>query len=145
MTPKIRAHRILKDMPRYISFDVFTEQELSGLSSLITDSIWESSVLLNTIGVYYTHDTSLMSRIWFLTEGIVYEMNHVFFSIQYSSIIKVDVEHKNKRIIKGILLITNDKKEYFIPIQSNENGTSDAFEILRYFDRVLGDITRIRK
>jgi hypothetical protein len=139
VTPQIRGHRILKYMPRYISVEVFTEQEMNALSANLTDSLSQSNTN-DVLGVYYTHEMSLMSRIWFLTQGIVYEINHMYLAIEYASIVKVDVKHEAKRNIRGLVITSTDDKEYFVPIQSNDNGTSDAFEILRYFNRVMTDL-----
>lgn len=141
MTPKIRAHRVLKGMSRYVSSDAMIESELHELSETLNVCLGHSN-LATIIGVYYTHDKSLPSRIIVLTQEIIFEINQICFPITYSSIVTVDVIHEDKRNIKGIVITTTDEREYFIAIQSNENGTSDAFEILRFFMRVLDYIKK---
>lgn len=58
--------------------------------------------------------------------------------VSYASINKV-LTPKTKIDIRGLQLVLNNGNEMWLPAQGGAEKTSDAFEFLRFINRVLAD------
>lgn len=129
-----RAHRILKSFERYQNLE---DQDIAVLI--------ENGLQLQTgeelIGMYKNHDDNFSETIVITTLGL-----HVFFDewdlVEYSQINKVSIPlnySKDKFLADRILVQLKHGSEIEIPVTGEHGKLRDAWEFLRFLQRVQKD------
>jgi hypothetical protein len=130
-----RVHRILKNMPRF--------RELlprSDLSSLVAAGL-TLRASEEAVGIYTNDDVSSFSEaILFTTEGLYLHKDERWLPILYSDIART-VPPSSKREVTGFNVLLRNGTEIRLPVIGSKDGRFyDAFEVLRFVDRVKEDV-----
>ena len=129
------AHRIFGKMP---SFHMLGDNglTLSGVPQFPTLATGETGV-----GVYVNNQTDFSDLVFVTTKGVHVFKNKCWEGVQYSEIAKAETP-ENKEKVCGINLRLLSGKDFWLPITGNKAGRFfDAFEVVRFFDRILSPIT----
>jgi hypothetical protein len=128
MSAIIRAHRILKKLPRYVdcrgdSTPIFSEK-FPELGSLI--------------GVYKDreHDSSAIS---IFENGLSWQQDDTELSIEYKNISSVELPAAKDG--RSLVLNRATSDSLTLPITGGDGKFRDSLEFLRFLDRVLADQT----
>lgn len=126
MTPKARAHRILKAMSNYRDF------ELSGYPHYLRPSS-------SYIGVYENIPNSDEDAILIKNEGVEI-LGSNSQSIPFSKITSLALPMAEKTEIDKVLVrIKSVDDELFVPVRGGRGRFRDVFEFLRFLSRCQKD------
>lgn len=126
---KSRAHRILRPLRNYAALKPDGQQH-DQLPTLAGDDQW--------IGVYRNNETALSHSILAFSEKAI----HVFECGAWISIPYARISGVNARGGKGLsdgLYLAHNGEDTFVPINGRCGKFSDAFEVMRFLDRVRED------
>lgn len=126
-----RAHRILKNMQRYTDLTENVHSSLKKQINLNEDDEF--------IGIYKNIKNSLNKSVVVTKQGIYLNESNKWKFIKYREIKNQDVDWKNKRSVDNILLTLENGQHLRLPIIGGDDKYRDAFEFLRYLDRVVED------
>ena len=129
-----RMHRILKRMPKFREIS-----ERSDLSILLATGLMLSASE-EALGIYANDELSFSDAILFTTEGLYLHQNECWRRVLYSDIAR-PVLPSSKREVTGFSLLLRDGTELHLPVTGSKDGRFyDAFEVLRFVDRVKDDV-----
>jgi hypothetical protein len=124
-----RVKRILRYMGKFNFFDAESFHAPEGLP------LNEGEV---PIGAYLNNPNSLEGAVVVTDSSLLVESGGSWTPIHYASIAKVETPD-SKTGVHGLHLHLRDGSTAYIPIQGGTERTSDAFEFLRFLNRVLAD------
>jgi len=121
-------------MPRF--------RELSGRSDL--SDLLAGGLALGAseeaLGIYANDASSLSDAILFTTEGLYLHQDKGWLRVLYSDIAQA-VLPSSKSKVTGFNLLLRDGIEIRLPVKGSKDGRFyDAFEVLRFVDRVKDDV-----
>jgi hypothetical protein len=90
------------------------------------------------LGIYYNEEFSISQAIVITSQSLHLESGGMWQRLPYSSIAKV-VTPESKVDIRGLRLLSRDGIEVWLPVLGGTEKTSDAFEFLRFINRVIAD------
>jgi len=123
-----RVHRILKRLSNF--------RELSGGSELPL-ALGASE---EAVGIYFNDISGFSSAILFTTEGLYLHQDESWLRVLYSDIART-VLPSAKTEVSGFGLLLRDGTEIRLPVRGSRDGRFyDAFEVLRFVDRVRADM-----
>lgn len=126
MTPKVRAHRILKAMDRYIDFE----------QGKVPDYITPKTC---NIGVYENEPGSAENAILITFEGIEL-MGKNGCKISFAEMDRIEVPTADKLSVDYLNIHTaHSKTPVVLPVIGQKGRTRDAFEFLRFLKRCMAD------
>jgi hypothetical protein len=124
-----RAKRILRPMSRFQFFDGQPSPVPTDLPLPETET---------PIGMYLNEPGSLEDAVVVTDLSLLLESKGTWVPIPYSSISKIATP-TTKAGVQGLRLFLHDGSTVCLPIRGGTQRTSDAFEFLRFLDRVLAD------
>ena len=127
-----RAWRILRHLER---FD--TDPKASQYRALFADMSPDDTVL----GVYRNAAADSGCDVLVSDQGLRWRSGGKVIFVRYGSIAKADVDEA-KHEARTIRLALNDGEVVRLPIEGGEGKLRDAWEMLRFLIRVLGDARR---
>jgi hypothetical protein len=129
-----RAHRILKPLKNY--FDLSENGKLpkfvpAGLVVDTTDKL---------VGLYASDLDELSDIVLFTTTSIYFWHRDQWEKVMYDEIQRT-IFPPDKTIVTGFTILKKDGNEFWLPVKGVKGGRFyDAFEILRFLDRVRDDL-----
>jgi hypothetical protein len=130
-----RAHRILKPLSNYRDLSEDTESTVA-LPLGLTLSAFEQ-----TLGIYTNEAANFSDAIVFTTKGLYLRRDNSWAQVLYSDIERT-VSTNSKTEITGLTILLRDGGEFWLPVRHTKAGRFyDAFEVLRFLDRVRNDMT----
>jgi len=130
-----RAHRILNKLSNYRDLSEHGKLPI-GLPPVPTVSPSEQM-----IGMYVTDPTSYLDTIIFTDSGLYLFRDDAWMRILYSDIDHV-VFPQYKTEVTGLTIVCRSGSAFWLPVKGSKAGKFyDAFEILRFLDRVNSDVT----
>lgn len=131
-----RAHRILKPMLRFRDFSDGSESS----STLPGGPILSASE--EAIGIYANDESGRLDDILFTTEGLYLQGDQSWLRVFYADMDRT-VPPSSKKEVTGLGILLRDGTEIWLPVRGSTDGKFyDAFEILRFLDRVVDDMAR---
>jgi hypothetical protein len=130
----IRAHRILAKLDSY--YDLSGDRKLpAGMPSMPALSAKERSI------GYYINDPISFSSLLLFTSLAIY----VYTGKQWDRVMLREIDHAiapwSKDHVQGFALALRDGRKLWLPVAGNRaEKYFDAFEVLRYIDRVIADL-----
>ena len=128
-----RAHRTLKTLINY--------HDLSG-SDRLPDSAPTLPALSageSVVGAYVNDPSAFSDLVLFSTGGIYVFRVGRWEHVPFVKIVRT-VAPENKEKVSGFMLQLNDGNSFWVPVTGSKAGRFfDAFEVLRFVDRVLAD------
>lgn len=126
------ASRVKRTLHRMSRFHLVGSEDLPLLPNftLLEDE--------RAIGAYLNNPKSLRSAIVVTDLSLIYESKNSWIAIPYASIAKVMTPDR-KLEVRELQLLLRDGSAFTIPICGGTSRTSDAFEFLRFLNRVLAD------
>jgi hypothetical protein len=92
------------------------------------------------LGAYKNQDSILYNSVFFTDRGIIFPQVDIWRKIMYSDIQHIRFPSKGPET-RGLTLLLSDQDEVFLPIEGRQGEkTNEVFEILRFLDRVVGDL-----
>ena len=93
------------------------------------------------IGVYVNNQIDFTDLVLVTSKGVHVFKNNYWEGVQYSEIEKAETPD-NKEKVYGINLRLRSGEGFWLPITGNKAGRFfDAFDVLRFFDRILTQTT----
>jgi hypothetical protein len=132
VTVKSRAHRTLRHLQ---SYEMAPSLDLTRLR---TPPLREGECWL---GVYWNNPQQIDDSILFSDQRLCVHRSESWTCIDYASISDVTVPHQ-KHTANG-LTIHHGTEETYVPIRGGESKLRDAWEVLRFLDRVREDLGKM--
>ena len=126
-----RARRILRPMSH---FQFFSEEGL--LSTSLGLPLAEGEM---PIGVYMNKPPTLRDSIVVTNFSLIIDSDGVWTPIPYARIVKA-LTPENKVDNSCLRIVLQDGSIIQVPVRESGHGGSDAFEIIRFLDRVIADL-----
>jgi len=92
------------------------------------------------VGIYSPENAGFSDVIVFTTRGLYLRHNGDWTKILYEEIdrTKAPLEKKD---VRGLTIVCDDGREFWLPVNGlRTGGFYDAFEVLRFLDRVQSDL-----
>jgi hypothetical protein len=132
-----RAHRILKPLTAYR--DVLENKNWPAgapAGPTLDDTEYH-------LGLYINDSINFLDSILFTNCGLYIFNGQVWTRVLYSEIARV-ISPNGKSEIAGLSILRRDGNEFFLPVRGiTANRFYDAFEILRFLDRVRADAAKL--
>jgi len=134
MNISARAHRILRVMANYHT--LADGQQLPAGMVKLPDLPKDES----PVGIYVNDPSTFADSVFFTTEGVYVFRSKHWDHVKFSDIAKT-VTPERKEKLSGFDLQLRNGESFWLPITGNKDGKFfDAFEVLRFFIRVIDDI-----
>jgi len=92
------------------------------------------------LGIYTDASETFSDAIVFTTEGLHVRCEKSWLQVLYSDIERA-VPPASKTGVTGFTILRRDGSEVWLPVRGSKDGRFyDAFEVLRFVDRVKGDM-----
>ncbi len=129
INPRSRAHRILRHLRNYqkIAPDDSIKFHLPALTE--GDS-W--------IGLYRNDLSSAVNLVGFSERAVHIKLENEWKSVDYEAISDIKIDDVKERAM-GLRLIYHDDQT-FLPVMGGDSKLRDAFEVLRFLNRVRSDL-----
>ncbi len=96
------------------------------------------------LGIYTDEPTDFSDAVVFTTQGLHVRSEKSWLQILYSDIERA-VPPASKTGVTGFGILRRDGSEVWLPVRGSKSGRFyDAFEVLRFVDRVKDDVTSAR-
>jgi len=131
MDVKIRSKRILKYMDNYLELPKGTEHECVKKISLQPGEA--------IIGLY-TNNKEFSDNWIIITDLGLHVLYQEYYFIDYLKIKKVEMP-EGKTSLRGFNILMRGRVKMWVPVEGEQEGRFyDAFEFIRFIDRVLEDL-----
>jgi hypothetical protein len=126
------AHRTLKHFSRY--------RDLSEGQEPLTSLPLNASE--RPLGIYRNEPDDITDAVLFTTEGLYVNRNGSWVQLLYRDIDRT-LFPDSKSEVKGLKILRRDGSEFWLPVRGSKDGRFyDAFEVLRFLDRVQDDLLK---
>ena len=131
-----RAYRILRPLAQY-------RQITTAADILQPVTFQEFPEREHLIGIYENIPNDYHESITVTTSGCHWFLNDEWRFAKYDQILKVEVsddQKMNKRLVDRLVVHLKAGDVIELPIRGGKSGTPDAWEFLRFLDRVVEDV-----